>query len=139
MSNYIVVDFEGYPNPKKFFFKEFCYVHVNTGQYFNFHLKTKPSYKYTKTDKWLVQYFHKIPKEYGHYSYKELKQHLNIVFNDPNITFLVKGIEKLRILQTELGGNYINIEELGCPKLSVIVFVFINHIIIINIAHSRKL
>jgi len=104
----ILIDFEGYQVYKKFYFKEVTICDLNEQSFRNLFIKT-PIIKNNKTIQYLINYHHKIPMDYGNFSYKSLLE----ILNNSNIIYC-KG--KSQILNKYTNSKIIDIELLGCPK-----------------------
>lgn len=125
MSNFVIVDVQGFQyKTSDFFCKELAIVNNETSKhyFFNIHItKEVLSDQFLRQSRWLTKNLHGLSwiTPYG-----ENLTNLRSILNE-NIastqTIYVKGLSKAVWLSKILpDNNIINVEELGCPKLSVL-------------------
>jgi hypothetical protein len=106
--NELLVDFEGYFFQDNFYFKEFSFFD-SAETIKTFYLKT-PNKNFLNYD-WLVSMHHKMRHNFGSSSHKIITE----IINKPKIKIIVKGVEKVKILEKFTNNEIINLELLGCP------------------------
>jgi hypothetical protein len=105
---FLLIDFEGYYYLGKFYFKEFGFYKQNTIK--TYYIKTKPHF--FSNYSWLLEHYHKLPHDFGSTSFKIVLK----LLNDQNITILVKGEEKSKIIRQISNNLVLNLENFGCPS-----------------------
>lgn len=121
-----ILDFQGFKNEKEFIIKELAIISTD-GQIYELHLFLPP-YSFHELSKnvrnqvhWVEKHLHGLYWSSGFKQYSQLKDILKQIGIKGNI--YVKGTEKQTIISQILSGfdvKVINLEELGCPKLTVL-------------------
>ncbi len=116
----IVIDIECFYNNVV---KELGFCNGTISKNFSF----QPPYPYefcTKKEKrvnsWCTRKFHFIGWNSGSYSYGELPAVIKSL-SFPNAKYYAKGLQKCQLLEKLFQKPFINLEELGCPKISELV------------------
>jgi hypothetical protein len=133
-NEFLIIDFEGYYYYDNFFFKEFGFYDYSTINTFYIQTKKLNFLNYN----WLVKYFHKIPFDYGTTPFSFIKQ----LLNQHNKVFVVKGLEKQKIIEKLTKNKVVNIEDFGCPSFKSInceSFPCVYHSIIACSEHCVKI
>lgn len=122
-----ILDFQGFKtNNRDYIIKELAFISTDN-QVYELHLFQPPhSFSELSDDEkrqviWLEKRFHGLYWSSGYNLYSEIKT----IFKSCNIkgTIYVKGLEKQKFiiqLLKDFSVNVINIEDLGCPSLSIL-------------------
>jgi len=122
-----ILDFQGFKDEKNdFIIKELAILSTD-GEKYELHL-FQPPHAFNQLSKdlqkqviWLEKQFHGLYWSSGHRDYRELKDVFRGI--DLSGTIYVKGVEKQRYavkLLSDFNVNVINLEDIGCPSLSVL-------------------